>query len=97
MMRFATLAAALLVLSGCGEEHPAKTPPPIITTVEVAVPVAVKCIPETLGADPDFPDTDAALLSAEDAAARYLLLIAGRPIRIARIAELNAAITGCRK
>lgn len=86
------LMFAVAILSGCGH-----TPRPEIRTVTVNVPVPQPCVPATLGDAPDYPDTDAKLLAAVDAAERYLLLAAGRALRIARNNELETAVAGCPK
>ena len=81
---------SLLALTACATTPPA---PRIVTkTVQVAVPVA--CQP-ALGAGPAYPDTDAALKAAADVYQRVKLLVAGRLERIAREAELNAALGAC--
>lgn len=73
-------------LTGCGT-----------TRVQVVkVPVAVSCVPATLAAEPHYPDTDAKLLAAADAAERYLLLAAGRRLRDARLGELEPIVQGCK-
>lgn len=95
--RIAALAfpiAAALCLAGCSG-RPQERPQPIVTTVEVAVPVAQPCVPATLGPAPDYPDTDEALKQAADAAQRYLLLVAGRILRAARLKELEIVAAGC--
>jgi hypothetical protein len=88
----ARLAAclSLLALAACATTPPA---PQIVTkTVQVAVPVA--CNP-AIGAAPAYPDTDAALKAAPDVYQRVKLLVAGRLERIAREAELSAALSAC--
>ena len=81
---------ALLAMTACASTPPA---PRIVTkTVQVAVPVACK---PALGAAPAYPDTDAALKTATDVYQRVKLLVAGRLERIAREAELNAALGAC--
>ena len=87
----AAIPAVLLTLGGC-----ATTPEPEIRTVTVNVPVAAQCVPKSVAAAPAYPDTDDALRSAPDAAARYLLLFAGRMLRAARLAELEPTVEGCR-
>lgn len=85
-------------LAGCssnGQHRLASEP--IVRIVEVPVPVASACVPATLGEAPNYPDTDAALKSAADAAERYLLLGAGRPLRIARLRELEIVANACPK
>ncbi len=87
------LGCLTLSLAACAS--PA-APEPIIRTVEVRVPVPVSCIPADFDRDgPAYPDTDAALLGAEDPAERYSLLWAGRGIRQAREAELMGVLEGC--
>lgn len=81
----------ILALAACGG-----TPKPDVRTVEVKVPVAVKCVPEGLKAAPAYPDTDMALKAAPGAADRYQLLAAGRLLRSQRLAEVEPVIAGCR-
>jgi len=81
---------ALLALSACATTPPA---PQIVTkTVQVAVPVACK---PTIGPAPAYPDTDLALKAAPDVYQRVRLLVAGRLERVAREAELTAALSAC--
>ena len=61
-----------------------------------APPVAVSCVPDSLGAAPTYPDEDAALLAAPDAAARYRLLALGREARAWRLGELEGVVQVCR-
>jgi len=95
-MRFLAIMFGLMfvtsILSGCGDR-----PRPEIRYVTVNVPVPQPCVPATLGEAPDYPDTDAKLLAAVDAAERYLLIAAGRALRIARNNELETAVAGCPK
>jgi len=86
----------VILLAGCATK-PLPTPEPVIRTVTVNVPVAAPCVPATLHPAPDYPDTDSALKSAADAAERYLLTIAGRELRVARLAELEPIVAGCPK
>lgn len=72
-------------------------PEPITTPLEVAVPVATGCVPPNLAAPPEYPDTDAAIRGAADAAARYQLVYAGRKVRIARLNEIEPVVAGCPK
>lgn len=62
---------------------------------QVKIPVAVPCAVDPGHATP-HPDTAAALSAAPDLAERVKLLLAGRLTRDARIAELEAAMAGCR-
>jgi hypothetical protein len=91
-MRTAAILAATVLLSAC-----AGKPEPVIRTVTVNVPVAVDCVPATLGAAPAYPDTDEALRAAPDAAERYRLLFLGRLLRDARLGEVEPVIQSCRK
>jgi hypothetical protein len=69
---------------------------PRVVTQEVLVPVATPCVPDKYDRTrPDYPDSNAALRAAPDAAARYQLLWAGRGLRAAREAENEAVIAGC--
>lgn len=86
--------AALLLpilLAAC-----ATKPEPVVKTVEVTVPVAAACVPKNLPAKPTYPDTAEALKAAPDAAARYVLIAAGRLLRIQRLAETEPVIEHCR-
>lgn len=95
------LSGAVL-LSGCGAADQAH-PQPIVTTIEIPVPVSSPCVPATLGPQPTYPDSDEALKATialpkeEGAAVRYQLLAAGRPLRQARLNELEPVVAGCPK
>jgi len=96
MTRLAVAAVAVLALSGCtATPHPEAEPR--IVTVDKMVPVASPCVPATLGSAPDYPDTDEALKTASGPAQRYKLIGAGRPLRIARLNELEGVVAGCPK
>ena len=84
------LCGALLTLTACATTPP--TPQIVTKTVQVAVPVA--CRP-AIGAAPAYPDTDPALKAAPDVYQRVRLLVAGRLERVAREAELTAALSAC--
>jgi hypothetical protein len=77
-----------LLLAGCA------TQAPVIKTVTVDVPIPVKCAPD-VGADPAYPDTDAAILAEDNIIGLAKMYRAGRALRIAREAELKAALKGC--
>ncbi len=88
-MKYAALLL-LPLLAACGHhERP-------VRTVTVKVPVAVECVPATLGAAPSYPDTDDALRAAVDAAERYKLVAAGRLLRDARLGEVEPVLLACR-
>ena len=79
-----------LLLAGCATT---RSPPPETRIVTVAV--SSPCVPSTLGPAPAYPDTDAALLAAPDAAERYRLLGQGRELRIGRLGQLETVVAGC--
>jgi hypothetical protein len=58
--------------------------------------VPVSCVPKGVGPAPRYPDTDARLRAAAEAADRYQLLAAGRLLRIRRLAELERIVEACR-
>lgn len=91
MKRLFPLIAATVLLAGCAAREP------VVRTVTVNVPVAIECVPVTLGAAPDYPDTDEALRAAPDAAERYRLLFLGRLLRDARLGEVESVILSCRE
>lgn len=84
--RFAVLLA--LPVIGCAT-RPAPSP-----SVDVLIPQAVACAADP-GPAPDYPDSDQALAAAKDIFSGVKLLKAGRILRIAREAELNAALRAC--
>jgi len=81
--------AAVVLLTACASSREAA-----VRTVEVRVPVAVACDPK-VGAPPAYPDSDQALKAAPGLFERVRLLLAGRELRKAREAELEAGIRGC--
>lgn len=89
---FALLSAAML--ASCATTPP---PEPVVRTVTVNVPVAVPCVPETIGEAPVYSDSDEAVRAAADGAERYRLLFVGRGERNARLAVLESALGGCRE
>lgn len=101
----ATLAGAL-GLAACAHVAPTASSPQAPPTaaaepaaprvVRVPVPTAVKCVPETLGQPPAYPDTDQALRDAGGAADRYQLLAAGRLLREERLKRLEEVVRKCR-
>jgi hypothetical protein len=81
--------AALVLLAACASPRERA-----VSTVEVRVPVAIPCDPKA-GPAPAYPDTDQALKEAPGLFERVRLLLAGRELRRAREAELEAGIRGC--
>lgn len=86
-------AVTLLGVAGCATAPP---PQPVVKTITVDVPVAVPCQPQ-LGPEPAYPDTAAAVEATPSGQIEQLvqLLLAGRDLRQAWIAEQAAAIKGC--
>ena len=95
-IKLAVVAVGALALAGCVHDQAAR-PEPILTPVEVAIPVATGCVPANMAPPPEYPDTDTALKAAADAAARYQLLYAGRKVRTARLNEVEPVIANCPK
>lgn len=93
-MRRVAAILPLLALAACAH---GPAPEPEIRIQEVIVERPVACVPANLGKTPDYPDTDAALAGASDAAARYALLWAGRLLRAARAAEVESVVSKCRE
>lgn len=96
MRAFALLAtgAASAVLAACATDAP---PEPVVRIVEVKVPVAIACVPPTLGDPTPYVDTDEALKSAAGPEDRFQLLAAGRIQRNARLSKVEPVIKGCRQ
>lgn len=94
MTRIAAAVTMTLLLAGCATPRP---PEPVVRTVTVNIPVPAPCVPATLTPAPEYPDTDSALRQAADAAERYLLVAAGRLLRIARLTELETVVAACPK
>lgn len=86
----AVILATFLLLTACATDNP----PPPVQTVVVKVPVRVPCEPQ-LSPQPVYADTDEAIKAAPDLFTRVKLIVAGRLQRIAREAELNAAVKAC--
>jgi hypothetical protein len=94
LMLMSPLSLSLL-LGACASTPP--LPEPQLRTIYVETPLMVACIPDTLEAAPDYPDTDERLRAAPDAAVRYQLLFAGRQLRVARLNEVEPVIETCRQ
>lgn len=92
-MRMAVILLPAAAVAGCATTPKPQTP--IVVEHETAVPVVGGCVPASLGAAPDYPDTDAALKAAPNGAKRYQLMAAGRPLRVARLNELETVVAGC--
>jgi hypothetical protein len=75
----------LLLLTGCATDG---------AGAKVPVNVPVYCHPK-LGAEPAYPDTDAALQAAPDIFTGVQLLLEGRLERIQRDREKSAALAAC--
>lgn len=86
------IAWPLLTAGSCATT----TPPPIIRTVEVKVPVAVSCVPAALGEEPAYVDSDQALVTAAGPEDRFQLLAAGRLQRNGWLAQVRPVLRGCR-
>lgn len=91
--RLLILATVVALLAGCATRPPAE---PVIVTKTVAKPVAVSCVPQSLGPKPVYPDTDDALRAAGPE--RFLqLVLAGRDLRQSRLNQVESVITTCRE
>ncbi|HVI34313.1 hypothetical protein [Phenylobacterium sp.] len=105
------LLALAIGVSGCAS-LPGRSAPPVAAPVPVveappapppAAPAGVErkarasCVPRNLPPPPRYPDTDARLRAAGEAADRYQLLAAGRLLRMRRLAELERIVEACRK
>jgi hypothetical protein len=89
-MNRAAFVALALMAAGCAS-LPVQAPQPPIT---IEKPIPVSCVPK-LGAQPEYPDSDAALKAAPSTFDRIKLLVAGRLMRIAYQAKLEAALAAC--
>lgn len=97
MNRLLLVCSAVLLLAGCAGTSNV-SPEPIITTKDVNKPVATSCVPPSVDDPPAYPDTSEALQAAAGTLDRFIqLLLAGRDLRIARSAETEPVIKGCRK
>lgn len=87
---------AALLLSGCAGRAGLPPPEPVVQvkTVNVAVPVPCAAMAK-LGPEPNYADTDAALLAAPDIFEQARILSKGRLQRIKRASEYLAARVAC--
>ena len=93
MIMVLVAVAVIAILTSCASTPP---PTPRIQTVEVKVAVPVECEALTrLGPEPDYPDSDAELKAAPDLFERVKLLLQGRYLRLARLAQYEAARASC--
>jgi hypothetical protein len=92
MARILIWAAMASALAACGTTP---RPEPRVEIREVRIPVAVPCAKDP-GPTPAFSDTTEALRAAGDIFEKVKLLLAGRDQRDARLAEVTAAIEGCK-
>lgn len=85
-----------LALTGCAGRAGLTTPEPVVVTktVNVAVPVPCAALAK-LGAEPDYADTDDAILAAPDIFEQVRILSKGRLQRIKRGSEYIAARVAC--
>jgi hypothetical protein len=100
-MRLRPVYGALLALlaatlaAGCATA-PSDRPEPVVRVVETKVPQPVPCPAlAQLGPEPAYPDTDQAITNAPSIGARAKLYVAGRKMRIQRLAEYAAASLAC--
>lgn len=85
------LTVMALAASACAIQPEAR-----VVVEKVMVPTPVTCVPASLAGPPGYVDNDDALRAARDAAARFLLVVAGRDQRRHRLDELEPVIAACR-
>lgn len=91
----AVLALAAASAAGCATTPSEPLEPPVrVVTVKEQTPVPCPALLK-LGPEPEYPDTDAAILAAPNIAERSRLYTEGRVLRIARLAEYVAVKAGC--
>lgn len=94
-MRRILVALALAALApGLAACPGAPRPEPQIVTKTVEVPVSTPC-PDRRGPAPQYPDTGAAVHAQPNLFERMKLILAGRELRDARLAEDDAQIKAC--
>jgi hypothetical protein len=106
--RLTLLLLAAAGLAGCVTlRPPAQRPKPPAAALAQPAPTAVapqtrivrvpvKCVPDSLGPAPAYPDSDKALRDAGGAADRYQLMAAGRILREQRLQKLEDVVKRCR-
>lgn len=87
------LCAASMLLAACGQTADAV---PEIRTVEVAVPVAVSCVPASANTNPKFEVNAVDVRTAPSPEERYRRAAAGFLERDAWVLEAVAVLRGCR-
>lgn len=98
-MKLIYIMPLVLLTAACAGKQ--ARPEPIITTVEVPVPVPQPCVPNTLKDPPEYVDSKEALRAAGSSmdlkavAKRLQLLYAGRAQREARLNEIEPIVKGC--
>ncbi|WP_242136996.1 hypothetical protein [Sphingomonas sp. TREG-RG-20F-R18-01] len=91
------LLMAAIPLAACSTV-PTVAPQPQVVIKEVVVPGPPSpCVPKNIGGPPVYQDSDTALRAAKDAAERYRLMAAARPLRMARLNELEPVVASCPK
>jgi hypothetical protein len=88
----AAIAWPLLTAGSCATT----TPPPIVRTVEVKVPVAVTCVPADFPEEPAYVDSDKTLKAAGGPEDRFQLIAAGRIQRDRWLALVRPVLKSCR-
>lgn len=92
------IALAAALVAGCSPKPTIDGPSVAVQTVETKVPVVVPCKAlNGLGAEPAYPDSNAALQAALDIYEQTRLLLAGRSMRIQRLDEYATARAACPK
>lgn len=82
-----------LALGACSSVQPE----PQVITQDVYIPVAVSCVPPETPGEPEYSDTDEALLAADGPVERYRLLTIGREERRRRLRQVEPLIELCRE
>lgn len=85
----------VVALAACAST-PQPRPDPEIKTVEVKVATPVPCKAlASLGPEPDYPDTDAAIKTAPSIGALAKIYAKGRLMRMQRLSEYSVAKASC--